>query len=235
MREQNHDRRFPAIRSRPRPAGTSGTTTTLPWPGTASAVTSGIDGPVTSGCCCWWPWSAGCRWPAWPGPAPPSPHFPPSSGRPTRRTSTSTTAPTTRPCSRRRPLPGVTSLQSYVALNIAPVHPNGTPDMTEPGRQPRGGRHPPSPLRRPGQDHRRRGTDAGSEEPRRSGDLKFAASVAGLHVGAPHPRGDLFNSQLNGAGMPTGPANQRLTFDVVGIGIFNDEVVQDDVDRIPRM
>jgi len=64
---------------------------------------------------------------------------------------------------------------------------------------------------------------------------KFGAQVAGIHVGQRLREGIFTNSQLNSGGVPIAAAAQRVTLHVVGIGIFNDEVVQDDVDRIPRM
>ena len=132
-------------------------------------------------------------------------------------------------------LPGVTSLQTYVALNIAPIHPNGTPNF----ETPIGNVEVVGTLHRLYIDQDKIAIVAGRMLNPKSPDevviSKFAADVTGLHVGERIQEGIFSNSQLNGAGITTAAANERLNLDVVGIGIFNDEVVQDDVDRIPRM
>ena len=58
----------------------------------------------------------------------------------------------------------------------------------------------------------------------------LAADTFGLHVGQKELVGIFPNSDFNNTGSPRGPAPQRLTFTIVGMGVFNDEVVQDDVD-----
>ena len=132
-------------------------------------------------------------------------------------------------------LPGVTSLQTYVALNLSPIYPNGTPNF----QNPIGDVEVAGTLHRLYIDQDKITIVAGRmldpHNPDQVVISKFAASVTGLHVGQRIHEGIFSNSQLNGAGVTTAAANERVTLDVVGIGIFNDEVVQDDVDRIPRM
>ena len=131
-------------------------------------------------------------------------------------------------------LPGVTSVQTYVAVNIAPVHPDGTADVNNPFG-----------------DAEAVGTlsklyisqdkitiiDGRMLDPRRPDEIvvsKFFADLAHLHVGQRVPVGVFSNAQITSEGVPASPAAQRLTLTIVGIGVFNDEVVQDDVDKIPR-
>ncbi len=132
-------------------------------------------------------------------------------------------------------LPGVTSLQTYVALNIEPINANGTPNF----QNRIGNVEVAGTLHRLYVDQDKITIVAGRMfNPRNPDEVvisKFAAAVTGLHVGERIHEGIFSNSQLNGSGIPTAATNERLTLDVVGIGIFNDEVVQDDVDRIPRM
>jgi hypothetical protein len=132
-------------------------------------------------------------------------------------------------------LPGVTSLQTYVAVNAAPLNPNGTLDLTSRT----GNLEVAGPLDRLYIDQDKITIIAGRmldpNDPDEVVVSKFGASVAGLHVGQSLHEGIFTNAQLNGAGLPTTKAATQLTLHVVGIGIFNDEVVQDDVDRIPRM
>ena len=123
-------------------------------------------------------------------------------------------------------LPGVTSVQTYVSLNVAPVHPDGTPDMNNPFG-----------------DAEAVGTlsklyisqdkitiiDGRMLDPRRPDEIvvsKFFADLAHLHVGQREPVGVFSNAQISNEGVPSSPAAQRLTFTIVGIGVFNDEVVQ---------
>jgi hypothetical protein len=132
-------------------------------------------------------------------------------------------------------LPGVTSLQTYVALNIAPVHANGTADL----QNPVGDAEVVGTLDRLYVDQDKITIISGRMLDPRSQDQvvvsKFAAQALGIHLGERLREGIFPNSQLNGEGEPNSPAERRLTLTVVGIGVFNDEVVQDDVDRIPRM
>jgi hypothetical protein len=132
-------------------------------------------------------------------------------------------------------LPGVTSLQSYLALNIAPVLANGRADL----QNPIGDVEVAGTLHRLYVDQDKITITSGRMlDPRRPNEVvvsKYAAENLGFHVGERLREGVFANSQLNSEGLPVSPAQQRVTLKVVGIGIFNDEVVQDDVDRITRM
>jgi hypothetical protein len=132
-------------------------------------------------------------------------------------------------------LPQVTSVQSYVSLNIYPVKPNGTADQANPF----GNLEEAGTLSKLYLSQDKVTIVAGRMlDPRRRDQVvvsKFAATLFGLHVGQREPVGIFPNSDINNEGSPTHPAPERLTFVIVGVGVFNDEVVQDDVDRIPRV
>ena len=63
---------------------------------------------------------------------------------------------------------------------------------------------------------------------------QFAAQVLGLHVGQVIPYGVFTNSQLT-TGAPTTPAIRTIDLRIVGIGVWNDEIVQDQIDKIPKI
>jgi FtsX-like permease family/MacB-like periplasmic core domain len=132
-------------------------------------------------------------------------------------------------------LPGVTSEQSYVALNLSPVKANGTPDYSNPV----GNVEPVGILDKLYIDQDKITITSGRMlNPRKPDEVvvsEFAAKVTGVRLGERLREGIFDNSQLDQDGEPSSPADHRLTLTVVGIGVFNDEVVQDDVDRIPRM
>ena len=131
-------------------------------------------------------------------------------------------------------LPDVTSVQSYVSLNVVPINPNGTVDPANPF----GNLEEAGTLSKLYISQDRVTIVAGRMlDPHRRDQVvvsKFAAELFGLHVGQRELVGIFPNSDINSEGVPKGPAPQRLTLTIVGIGVFNDEVVQDDVDRIPR-
>jgi hypothetical protein len=130
-------------------------------------------------------------------------------------------------------LPLVTSVQPYVSLNIYPVKPNGTANLANPF----GNLEEVGTLSKLYLSQDKLTIVAGRMlDPRRRDQVvvsKFAATLFGLHVGEREPVGIFPNSDISNEGMPKSPAPERLTFIIVGIGVFNDEVVQDDVDRIP--
>ncbi len=131
--------------------------------------------------------------------------------------------------------PDVTSVQTYVALNMVPILPNGYPDFSNNF----GDLEETGILHRLFIDQDKVTIVAGRMlDPQRPDEVvlsRYSADVLGLHLGEKVREGVFANSQLNDDGQPTSPASQRFTLTVVGIGIFNDEVVQDDVDRITRM
>jgi hypothetical protein len=108
-------------------------------------------------------------------------------------------------------LPLVTSVQSYVSLNIYPVHPNGMADISNPfGNLEEVGTLSKLYIR---QD--KVTIVAGRMlDPRRRDQVvvsKFAATLFGLHVGQRIPVGIFPNSDINNEGLPKGPAPERLT------------------------
>jgi FtsX-like permease family/MacB-like periplasmic core domain len=134
-----------------------------------------------------------------------------------------------------RAFPDVKSLQTYVALNMVPIHPNGFPDFDNPF----GDLEESGTLHKLFIDQDKITIVAGRMlDPDRPDEVvvnQFSADLLGFHVGEKVREGVFANDQFNADGQPTSPARQRMTLTVVGIGIFNDEVVQDDVDRITRM
>jgi hypothetical protein len=134
-----------------------------------------------------------------------------------------------------RRIPGVSSVQSYVAINMVPVKADGFPDFNNPF----GDIEAAGTLQRLFLKQDKITIVSGRMlDPHTLGQIvvsRFAADVLHLHVGQRIRAGVFTNSQLNSAAGPVTPAHKRLTLTIVGIGIFNDEVVQDDVDRIPRM
>jgi FtsX-like permease family len=64
---------------------------------------------------------------------------------------------------------------------------------------------------------------------------EFAADQLGLHIGEKEHLGIFSNAQLGTNPDPTVPAQREVTLTIAGIGIFSDEVVQDDVDRLARV
>ena len=73
--------------------------------------------------------------------------------------------------------------------------------------------------------------------PRRPDEVvvsRFSAQQLGLHLGQTERVGLFSNAQINGSGLPTGPPVLSLTVHIVGIAVFNDEVIQDDTDRVTR-
>jgi hypothetical protein len=134
-----------------------------------------------------------------------------------------------------RAFPEVKSVQTYVALNMVPIHADGFPDFDNPfGELEESGT-----LHKLFIDQDRITIVAGRMlDPRRPDEVvvnQYSARLLGFHVGQRVREGVFAKNQFNPDGEPTSPARERLTLTVVGIGIFNDEVVQDDVDRITRM
>ena len=62
-----------------------------------------------------------------------------------------------------------------------------------------------------------------------------AAQVLGVHVGQVVPLGAYTNAQANspGFGTPSVAPHLRIDAKLVGIVVLNNQVVQDDVDRLP--
>ena len=64
---------------------------------------------------------------------------------------------------------------------------------------------------------------------------ELAADDIGYHVGQVLHYGFFSNAQLGGSSVPTTPAYKVINLHVVGIGVLNNDVVEDDVDQIPQM
>jgi len=131
-------------------------------------------------------------------------------------------------------LPQVTSLKSYLGLNIVPITASGRPDQSNPFGD----------IEMAGSQNglyftqdRITIVDGRQANPKRLDEVvvsRFSAQLFHLHVGQTIRMGAFSNAELNGGGFPTGPPVFRTVLHIVGIGVFNDEVIQDEVDRIPR-
>lgn len=132
-------------------------------------------------------------------------------------------------------LPGVTSLEPYVSLNMLPVNSHGRPNFNNSFGD----------LETVGILHTLyvtqdkitmvSGRMLDHRHPNWVVINRFAADQLGLHVGQREHVGIFSNAQLGTNPDPTVPAQRELTLTIAGIGIFSDEVVQDDVDRLPRV
>jgi hypothetical protein len=131
-------------------------------------------------------------------------------------------------------LPQVTSLKSYVSLNLSPITASGKPDFNNPfGNQEAVG----SINELYFNQDRVTIVDGRLANPRRADEVvvsRYSAQLFGLHVGQRERVGIYSNDQYTAAGIPAGLPARRLTVTIVGIAVFNDEVIQDDTDRIPR-
>ncbi len=133
-------------------------------------------------------------------------------------------------------LPQVRALETYVSPNANPVRKNGTIDPSELNAQ-----EPNFEASVNGlyfnQDkiHIVAGRLA---DPHRADEVvvnELAADHIGYHVGRVLHYGFFSNAQLGGSSVPTTPAYKVINLHVVGIGVLNNDVVEDDVDQIPQM
>lgn len=130
-------------------------------------------------------------------------------------------------------LPQVSSFKTYISPNLVTINRDGTPALSNPF----------SNLEMVGSlnglyfDQDRVSIIAGrSANPARPDEVvvnRYSAQLFGLHVGQTFSIGAFTDAQLNSPGA-LGPPVLRTALHIVGIGLFNDEVIQDDVDRIPR-
>jgi hypothetical protein len=134
-----------------------------------------------------------------------------------------------------RKLPQVRSLESYVAINSGPVTGGGVLDVSvaDSGLQVAGSVD--------GlffnQDkvtivHGRMADPARADEVIVN---RFAAQLYGIRVGQVLHYGFFSNAQLGPDGLPTSPARTTMNLRVVGIGYFNNEVIEDEVDKQPKL
>jgi hypothetical protein len=63
---------------------------------------------------------------------------------------------------------------------------------------------------------------------------QLAVQTSGVRLGEVIHYGFFTNAQLQ-TGNPTTPAYKVINLHIVGVGVWNDEVVQDDIDRIPKI
>jgi hypothetical protein len=131
-------------------------------------------------------------------------------------------------------LPQVKTLKSYISLNLVPIKANGTPDLSNPFAN----------LEMAGSinglyfdQDRVTIVEGHAADPKRVDQIvvnRYSARLFNLRVGQTISAGAYSNAELNSSGYPTGPPVFRAVLHIVGIGVFNDEVIQDEVDRIPR-
>lgn len=133
-------------------------------------------------------------------------------------------------------LPQVGSLETYVSPNANPVRQNGTIDPSElDSAEPNFEASVNGLYFTQDKVHIVAGRQA---DPRRADEVivdKLAADEIGYHVGQVLHYGFFSNAQLGGSSVPTTRAYKVINLHVVGIGVFNDDVVEDDVDQIPKM
>ncbi len=136
-----------------------------------------------------------------------------------------------------RHLPGVTSVRSYVAFNVGVLNAHGAPDVNSAFNQA---------VEFVGSidglyfDQDRiavlSGRRANEHRPDEAMVSAQTAEQFNLHVGSTLPIGFYSNQQFATPGFNLAtPPYHSLTLHIVGIGEFADEVVQDDVDKIPRV
>jgi hypothetical protein len=131
-------------------------------------------------------------------------------------------------------LPQVISLKSYVSLNMAPVTASGKPDFANPF----GNLEIVGSINGLYFNQDRVTIVAGRQaNPNDADEIvvnQYSAQLFGLHVGQTISVGAFSNKELSASGYPNGPPVLRIPLHIVGIAIFNDEVIQDEVDRTPR-
>jgi hypothetical protein len=137
-----------------------------------------------------------------------------------------------------RHLPEVTSVRSYVSFNVGVLSAHGLPDLNSGFNEA---------VEFVGSidglyfnQDRVAVLDGRRANERRADEAMVSLQTAdqfGLHVGSTLPIGFYSNQQFAqpGFNLATARPYHSLTLHVVGIGEFADEVVQDDVDKIPRV
>jgi hypothetical protein len=134
-----------------------------------------------------------------------------------------------------RHLPQVKAIESYVAPNLAPVSPTGriAPSGFQSGLQVESSIN--GLYFNQDKITILRGRMA---DPSRADEVvvdQFAAQLYGYHVGQILRYGIFTNAQIGASQFPTTPAHRIIHLRIVGIGVYNDEVVQDEVDKIPKL
>ncbi len=134
-------------------------------------------------------------------------------------------------------LPDVTSIQTYVSPNAAPVTASGKAEQNSPEVLSNF-----DPIASVGglyfsQDRLTilHGRLANPRSPDEIMINEFAAKYFGLHVGEVIRYGFFANSQLNAYGSPTSASTRVFKLRITGIGVANTEIVQDQIDKVPIM
>jgi hypothetical protein len=129
-------------------------------------------------------------------------------------------------------LPGVRLVQSWVGVGVVPLEPDGAPNLS-------------SPINTVGSvnglyfDEDRATPVVGRmADPRRSDEFVTTAAGASalrVHVGQVIPMGVYGAAQFGapGFGTPRVPPQRKIDMRLVGIVVFNNQVIQDDADRYP--
>jgi len=134
-----------------------------------------------------------------------------------------------------RRLPQVKAIESYVAPNMAPVSPTGR--IAPAGFQ--SGLQVESSVDGLYFNQDKITILTGRmADPSRADEVvvdQFAAQLYGYHVGQVLRYGIFTNAQLGASQFPTTPAYKVINLRIVGIGVYNDEIVQDEVDKIPKL
>ncbi len=133
-------------------------------------------------------------------------------------------------------LPQVRALETYVSPNADPVRKNGTIDpFTLESVEPNFEASVNGLYFNQDKVHIVAGRLA---NPHRADEVvvnELAAHYIHYHVGDVLRFGFFSNAQLGGSSVPTTPAYKVINLRVVGIGVLNNDVVEDDVDQIPQM
>jgi len=129
-------------------------------------------------------------------------------------------------------LPQVTRVESWVGAEVAPLEPDGAPNLSAPV-------NPVGSVDGLYFDVDRATPVVGRmADPSRADEFvttAVGARALGLHVGEVVPMGVYTSIQFSspGFGTPRVAPERRIGMKLVGIVVFNDEVIEDDTDRLP--
>lgn len=131
-------------------------------------------------------------------------------------------------------LPHVRRVESLLVPIVNPLAPNGAPDVNIGAQLATGG----SVTGLLSDQDRVTVIHGRMSDPRRVDEFVMtaaAAEVLGVHVGQVVPLGAYTNAQANspGFGTPSVAPHLRINATLVGIAVLNNQVVQDDIDRLP--
>ena len=134
-------------------------------------------------------------------------------------------------------LPQVTSIETYVSPNAAPVTAAGLVNTRSPLFN--SNFDPIASLNGLYFNQDRvtilQGTRPDSRRPDEAMVNEFASKLYGWHVGSVVRFGFFTNAQLGQNGFPTSPSTRVVNVRITGIGVANTEVVQDQIDTVPSM